>query len=147
MLKLILGVFAFLLDQTSKYVILKKFSFGFSYPLIPGFLYITPTENRGVAFGAFSAFNSFFLSLLSFAIVVLLIYFWHHHSPFLYLIVGGAIGNISDRLRLGYVIDFINIRYWPVFNVADVCIFLGVVLTITSLLLRKGGEKSASDTD
>lgn len=146
MLKIIFSVSALLLDQLSKLLIIKTIPMGVSLPIIPGILSLTPTENRGVAFGVFSASNSLFLSLLSLAIVVLLIYFWHRHSPYLYLIVGGAIGNIIDRIRLGYVLDFIHIPYWPVFNLADISIFLGVVLTIISAVLRKGGEGNAPDT-
>jgi len=144
LLKLILAVSSLVFDQLSKLLVLKKIPMGLSIPLIPGILSLTPTENRGVAFGVFSTFNSLFLSLLSLAIVVLLIYFWHRHSPYLYLVVGGALGNILDRIRLGYVLDFIHIHYWPVFNVADVSIFLGVILTIVSLALRKGGEENVS---
>ncbi len=145
MLRIVLAVSTFIFDQLSKIIILKKIPLGLSYPIIPGVLYLTPTENRGVAFGVFTTFNSFFLSLLSLAIVALLIYFWHRHSPYLYLIVGGALGNIVDRIRLGYVLDFLHIRYWPIFNLADICIFFGVILTIISAL-RKGGEESAPNT-
>lgn len=144
--KIALGVSALLLDQLSKLLVLKKLPYGYSLPIIPGFLYITPTENKGIAFGAFSYLDSLFLSLISLAVVALLLYFWHQHSPYLYLIIGGALGNIVDRVRLGYVLDFINIHYWPVFNVADICIFLGVILTIISVAFKKGGEENISYT-
>lgn len=145
-LKVILALSTLLCDQVSKIIVMRTIPLGVSLSIIPGVLSLTPTENRGIAFGVFSAFNSLFLSLLSLAIVVLLIYFWHRHSPYLYLIVGGALGNIIDRLRYGYVLDFIHIRYWPVFNLADISIFFGVVLTIFSVVIRKGGKENAPDT-
>jgi signal peptidase II len=145
LLKIALGASSFIIDQVSKTWVLKNCSVGISVPLIPRFLYLTLTENKGIAFGALSAFNSLFLSLLSLTIVVLLVYFWREHSPYLYLIVGGALGNILDRIRLGYVVDFIHIRFWPVFNLADICILLGVVLTLISTAKKKGGKEDAPD--
>jgi signal peptidase II len=146
LLKIALGASALIIDQVSKIFVVKNFPLGVSFPIIPRFLYLTLTENKGIAFGALSAFNSLFLSLLSLTIVVLLVYFWREHSPYLYLIVGGALGNILDRIRLGYVVDFIHISFWPVFNVADICILLGVVLTLISTAKKKGGKEDASDT-
>ena len=146
LLKIVLGASSFIIDQVSKSFVLKNFPLGVSFPLIPPFLYLTLTENRGIAFGALSAFNSLLLSLLSLTIVLFLVYFWREHSPYLYLIVGGALGNILDRIRLGYVVDFIHIRFWPVFNLADICILLGVILTLISTVKKKGGREDASDT-
>ncbi|MBC7329589.1 signal peptidase II [bacterium] len=145
LLKIALALSAFIIDQVSKIWALKNCPSGISVPLIPRFLYLTLTENKGIAFGALSAFNSLFLSLLSLTIVILLVYFWREHSPYLYLIVGGALGNILDRIRLGYVVDFIHIRFWPVFNIADICILLGVILTLISTLRKKGGKEDVSD--
>ncbi|MGC9003249.1 MAG: signal peptidase II [bacterium] len=144
LLNLALASSSLIIDQVSKIFVLKNLPFGVSFPVINGFLYFTLTENRGIAFGALSAFNSLFLSLLSLAIVILLLFFWQEHSSYLYLVVGGALGNILDRIRLGFVVDFIHIRFWPVFNIADVFISLGVVLTLISAIKNKGGEENAS---
>lgn len=89
-------------------------------------------ENRGAAFGLFQ--NSIpFLVLISIAVFFLILYFYRQEkNPPLFLtisyglLLGGALGNLYDRIFLGYVVDFINLTFWPTFNAADICINLGV---------------------
>lgn len=99
-------------------------------------------ENRGAAFGFFTGVGSL-LPWVTFVIIALLL---SHHfrstSPPLWetmaiaLIVGGAIGNLVDRIRLGYVIDFVSVGIWPNFNVADSAITIGVLIAIWGWLVR-----------
>ena len=96
-------------------------------------LAITYVTNSGVAFGLFKEAGTFFIFLAG--IVIAAILYSLRRLPAqqrlvriaLGLALGGAVGNLIDRLRLGYVIDFIDFRFWPVFNVADSAIVAGVL--------------------
>ena len=111
-------------------------SSGFS--LVQGVLELTYVENTGVAFGLFPD-NRIFLILLSVAALILFLALYFHVAQFsgnffyyaaLVLLTAGTAGNLVDRVRLGYVIDFIyfSLIHFPVFNVADMCICVGVFL-------------------
>ena len=102
---------------------------------------ITHVVNRGAAFGVLPQFQ--WLYLIVAAIVVLYILFAGHRfgttwyrQVTLGLVLGGAISNGVDRLFQGYVVDFINFHWWPVFNVADSAIVIGIVVSILSLGVR-----------
>ncbi len=113
-------------------------------PLIPGWLDLTYVQNTGVAFGLFRGFPQIF-TVTSLVIVVAAVYWYLRQrpqperwfAPCLGLIVGGALGNVIDRLRFGYVVDFIKTfdGRFPVFNVADSCVVVGI--TIVALLLAR----------
>jgi len=140
------------LDQVSKSWIEHNVSFYQSIQVIPNFFHITHIQNTGGAFGVLSEFKgilfkSFFIlfTLLTIGAVVFL-YFKlepNQHAPALgiVLIIGGALGNLIDRIRLGGVIDFIDVHYyshhWPAFNVADSAITLGAVLLGILIFLKK----------
>ena len=102
-------------------------------------LRITHVTNSGAAFGLFPNQGSFFILIA--IIVVIAIVFYYRRLPAedwlirvsLGLQLGGAIGNLIDRLRFGYVVDFIDISFWPVFNLADASITVGVLLIIYQL--------------
>jgi signal peptidase II len=117
----------------------KNFFSGFlglneSIALIRHFLYFTLVHNTGIAFGFFRDCGIVFI-IIPVILTGLLVYnvYYYRHSPYLSrtyivafsLILGGAIGNLIDRIFLGYVIDFIDFRVWPVFNVADSAITIG----------------------
>ena len=106
--------------------------------LVEGFMDLTFVENRGVAFGMFSG-QRWFILLLTGVIAVGLIWFYmtmpkkKEYFPLrvsLVLVLSGAIGNIIDRLFRGYVVDFFEFTFfeWPVFNVADIYVVVGVIL-------------------
>ena len=109
-----------------------------SFPIIKNFFHFTLVENKGTAFGLFRN-QSFFFVLISFAAIILISYFLffkkernnHSRIPFC-LILGGAAGNLIDRLIFGFVIDFLDFRIWPVFNFADSFICVGAGLIIIS---------------
>lgn len=125
---------AFGLDQTTKFVIGRLMSPGESNPVIGGVIHFTYTQNSGAAFGLFPDRTSFFI-VVTLAVIALLFLIYHRagrHAPWLGLAlglqVGGALGNFVDRVRLGYVVDFIDLRFWPIFNLADTAIVIGVLL-------------------
>lgn len=119
------------LDQLSKFFILREMSFNQSIPLIPSVFHLTLVGNTGIAFGLFKGNSGVFV------LAGLLILFWIYRSVWknsrkdswisfgLGLVLGGAVGNLIDRLRYGYVVDFLDFRVWPVFNVADLFISMG----------------------
>jgi len=118
------------LDQITKALVSLKLELNETFPLIKGVVGITLVHNRGAAFGLFRGQAHLFI-LTSLAAIVL-IYFLlkknRHDNYYIFplsLILAGAIGNLIDRLRFGYVIDFLNFYIWPVFNLADSAITLG----------------------
>jgi signal peptidase II len=139
-----------IIDQLSKLFILKNFHPGQSIPVIKGVFHISFVYNRGVAFGIFSkASNSTFIWISCVAIVfiicILIFYqqLFRKNRPMLVsfsLILSGAIGNLIDRIRLGFVVDFLDLRIWPVFNIADIAITSGTVLLLLQILQRKSRD-------
>ena len=140
MLVLSLIISITLLDQITKYLIRHYLYLGNSVPVISGIFNLSYTQNTGAAFGILQGAN-FFLISLSIVVLVLLVIF--RRSIFgdgiLYrigigLVTGGIVGNLIDRLRLGYVVDFLDFhwktRHFPAFNVADAYICVGVGLYI-----------------
>jgi signal peptidase II len=116
-----------------------------SHEIIPGLVSLVHGRNPGMAFGVFSAgglpAQRIVLALLSAAVLVLVITYWHRlaQAPALLrvalaLIAGGAVGNLIDRVRLGYVTDFVHVYWrshtWPDFNVADSAISVGITLLL-----------------
>lgn len=102
-------------------------------------------HNDGVAFGFLGGGGAIVLVVVGAALVLLVAYFGRHADrPLLWLptglVLGGALGNLVDRVRLGYVTDFIHVPHWPAMNVADVCITLGVMALVLVLEL---GARSA----
>ncbi len=139
-------------DQISKALIVGSLGLGQSVPLISGFLHFTLVRNTGMAFGLLSGadipFKAALVTSLSVAAMGAVTYF-ALKSPQnerltrigLTLILGGAMGNIIDRARLGYVVDFVDVFYrdthWPAFNVADTCICIGVGLSLLDSFRRR----------
>jgi signal peptidase II len=127
-----------LLDQASKAAVLHLMRRGESIPIISDFVRLTLVQNSGAAFGMLSgdSLPLILTSLLAAVAVTVLIFrskqAGSQLSMPLVLVLGGAVGNLADRVRLGEVVDFIDIglrlHRWPVFNVADIAITVGVVL-------------------
>ncbi len=144
--KIILPVVALLVlgaDQISKYWVLSNLSPGQSWNPIASltpWVSVTHVTNTGAAFGLFPDLGSLFVVIA--VIVVAAIIFYYRRLPAgqwwlkvsLGLQLGGALGNLLDRLRLGYVVDFIDFKIWPVFNLADSSIVIGVVVLAYYLL-------------
>lgn len=124
-------VFVFLIDRITKNIIVSYNIAGVS--LMGGFLNFHYVENTGVAFGFLKGFNMFFI-LFNSLLLVFLLYMRRKTKDLLsfyalHFIIGGALGNIFDRIKHGYVVDFIDLKYFPaVFNMADFFITCGAVM-------------------
>jgi len=132
-------------DQLSKAYIARYMQPGDSLAIIPGIFHITYVRNPGAAFGIFAHHTEFFITTaILFLFVVLGLLFYLPTNPKvtipMSILTGGVLGNMIDRLRTRYVVDFIDFRIWPVLNVADIFIFIGAVF-IFIYLFTKGGVK------
>jgi signal peptidase II len=131
------------LDQVTKRIVTTTFQPGESRIIVPHALWFTYVQNPRGAFGLFGSQPAL---LIIMAVIVLGI-FWLSfrdsaaRSRIVRIafgaIAGGAIGNIIDRFHYRYVVDFIDLRWWPVFNVADSCITIGVCLLLLSTVVRE----------
>jgi len=146
---LLLALFIVIIDQLSKLYIQTHMVLGMSIPVIQDVFHITYILNPGAAFGLFEHQTAFFV-LIAVCMVVTASYFYPR-IPKQYrlmrigigLIVGGAMGNVIDRIKTGYVVDFFDFRIWPIFNIADVGIVCGVgciIFTIIYLYKEDGIE-------
>jgi signal peptidase II len=152
------------LDLATKIAIDANLSYADRIPVIPGFFYLTHVRNTGAAFGLFSdapqLYRMVFFISVSLIAVGIIISFYRKLSPgdqlaalALGLILGGAIGNLIDRIFRQEVVDFLHFRLWrgyswPDFNVADSAIVVGVGLLVLELLASEGEQRvSASDGD
>jgi len=142
-----LAVLIVVLDQLTKQWVSSSFSYGESLELLP-FLNLTLVHNMGAAFSFLSdagGWQRWFFAIVSLIVSVVLI-FWLSRLPArqyllataLALVLGGAVGNLWDRVFLGYVVDFVDVYYqkyhWPAFNVADTAITIGAILLILKSL-------------
>ena len=143
-LPIIAVVILILLDQGTKFWALDSLKPIHNMTLVEGFMDLTFVENRGVAFGMFSG-QRWFILLLTGIIAAGLIWFYKampkkkEYFPLrvsLVMVLSGAIGNIIDRLFRGYVVDFFEFTFfeWPVFNVADIYVVVGVTLLALMIL-------------
>ena len=143
-LPIIAVVILILLDQGTKFWALASLKPIHNMTLVEGFMDLTFVENRGVAFGMFSG-QRWFILLLTGIIAAGLIWFYKampkkkEYFPLrvsLVMVLSGAVGNIIDRLFRGYVVDFFEFTFfeWPVFNVADIYVVVGVTLLALMIL-------------
>ena len=145
------------LDQLTKLIVRKSLMLGESHTLIPGFLDLTHVQNTGAAFGILGDLPAMvrlplFLGVAVFAIVALASYLREIRSDETTVaaalggILGGAFGNLIDRVRYGEVVDFLHLHYrgwdWPMFNVADSAITVGVVLVLIRSLRTADGQRA-----
>ncbi|NPV52491.1 MAG: signal peptidase II [Firmicutes bacterium] len=137
---LVIIILTVICDQLSKMWVMKTFPAGVRVPVWDGKVYITRTANPGAAFGILPNQTAFLIVVAAVVLLLVIIYGRHliARSPVLRLgfglAVGGALGNMIDRLRFGRVTDFIDLKFWPVFNIADIAIVCGVVLLFWGLL-------------
>ena len=130
------------LDQLVKGLIQVSYLPGESTPVIGGIFHITYVLNPGAAFGLLENQTWFFI--LS-AVAISVAFLWHYprlkkECGFLHYgcvaLVAGAMGNLIDRMKTGLVVDFLDFRIWPVFNLADIAIVLGVVSMVYAILFK-----------
>jgi signal peptidase II len=135
-----LGVF--ILDRVTKLIVGAQIPYGSEVPVVDNLLGITNVHNSGAAFGIAPAFAGIFLVASLVVAIGLAIYvFRNPASDWMYallgLVMGGTVGNGYERLVNGTVTDFINFHFWPVFNVADSAVSVGVVLLIAGYLFQR----------
>lgn len=126
-------------DQLTKWWITANYQVGESHALLGQWLYLTYVQNYGAAFGILPGQSWFFLAAAFIVITGLIICNLRYPVEKLMqiwmgLIAAGAAGNFLDRFRLQYVIDFLDLRWWPVFNVADMAVVIGGSLLIIHIL-------------
>lgn len=145
------GIFILILilDQLTKYFAVKFLMNGESYVIIKGFLQLEYVENFGAAFGILQNRKIFFI-IITLAVIIAVIFYLkrnyyyinRHMKVALTMLLAGAVGNFIDRVRLGYVIDFIHVNFgkfydFPVFNIADSFIVISTILIVYMVLLNK----------
>lgn len=137
-----IAVVVFVLDRITKTLVASQVAYGTEVPVLGHFVGITNVRNSGAAFGFAPAGASIFLIASVVVAIGLVVYVVRNpgtswNDGVLGLILGGTVGNGYDRIVYGTVTDFVNVHFWPVFNVADSAISVGVVLLIATYLLRR----------
>lgn len=147
---LIIGII--LIDQLSKVYIQETMTVGMSLPIITDVFHITYIVNPGAAFGILENQRIFFI-FIAIAMILVVAYIYPKipsNSGFLRLgialLVGGAIGNVIDRVKSGYVVDFFDFRIWPIFNIADITIVAGVTLIIYSMVFLSNIKDESNES-
>jgi signal peptidase II len=129
-------------DQVTKHVVATNLQLGDSLHVVGPFA-IRHVQNSGIAFGLFASATPAVIVLTAVAVAWMLVYFArsgarHPVLPIaLGLVIGGSVSNLADRVRLGFVTDFLDFRYWPAFNLADSFIVIGVAILLSALLLAE----------
>ena len=140
----VIGV-VLVLDQVTKKLARDGIRPGEEDPILPG-LKLVNVSNDGVAFGIDAGGKTLVIALIALALLALVLYFARHSArPLIWLptglLIGGALGNIVDRIRDGAVTDFLKIPAWPAFNVADIAITAGVIALVLVLERRDEGPE------
>ncbi|MGD1021530.1 MAG: signal peptidase II [Candidatus Sulfotelmatobacter sp.] len=156
---LLIVLIVVLLDRWTKHLVAQRIRLYSHIQVIPGFFRLTHTENTGAAFSLFADSTAPWKTglLIAFSVIALIVVsalLWKNHQAQvatgvgLSLIMGGALGNLWDRLARGRVVDFLLVyvkQYqWPVFNLADSAIVIGAGLLILEILLHKSGGQGES---
>ncbi len=152
-------VLVILADQWTKSLVLARFAYGESLALIPDWFSLTYVRNTGAAFGFLADANPsfrvpFFMVIPLIAMVVLGLLYRdlpkgsRYRAMSLGLVSGGALGNLIDRVRLGYVVDFLDFHwktswYFPAFNVADAAICVGVGILLLATFKQEEGQRAS----
>jgi signal peptidase II len=156
---ILLLVMGLALDQVTKALVVQRLPLGSQVPLIPGFFNLVHIQNQGAAFGLLSSWPPqytwrFFVAVSGVVLAVLGYLLWRlpdDHWPMALgysLILTGALGNLIDRIRLGVVVDFIDVHWrqyhWPAFNVADSLVCVGAAILVW-VIIREEKTADASN--
>jgi len=153
---LLVALLILILDQATKFIIEANVTYNTSWmPLewLAPFFQITHIGNTGIAFGLFAG-GSMIFALIAMVVTAVLL-FYNYTLPaghigvriVLGVILGGAVGNLIDRLRLGYVTDFLDFGPWPVFNVADMAVVFGSITLVWLMWQEEKKFKAAADAE
>ena len=154
---LLVGLAILFLDQLTKQAVRSSFSYGDSRPVIEGFFNLVYVRNDGAAWNILSG-HGIILILISVAVLVLLIVYRRSflqeqfsHRILLGLMIGGIAGNLIDRIRFGWVTDFLDFEFgsyhYPSFNIADSAICIAVVLYIATNVIAERGKKKKPELE
>jgi signal peptidase II len=150
-----------LLDRLAKWSVASNIPLHNSITIIPGCFHLTHVENTGAAFGLFAESTAQWKigALVSFSVIALLVVsalLWKHSHSLstttigLSLILGGATGNLWDRMMTGHVVDFLDFYvgsyHWPAFNVADSAIVIGAILLVSEIVFAKSGNEAVKSS-
>jgi signal peptidase II len=136
-----------IVDQALKALVAATLPAGASVPVVPRVLSLTHVQNRGVAFGLLSGISPVAAAIGALTLFLMLFYNRGRRSGSradgagLALMAGGAVGNLLDRVRLGFVIDYLDLHVWPVFNLADVAIVVGAGMVMLALVRHGPGAQ------
>ena len=141
-------------DQLIKYLCILKLQPIGSVEVIPGLLKLTYVENRGAALGILQDQRIFFIVItIVFCIILFyILYFYRHHDFFsrfaCIVIIAGGVGNLVDRIRLHFVVDYISVSFYsPVFNFADICVVAGVIAALIHILFTNRDKKREEEAE
>lgn len=138
-----LAALVVLFDQLTKVLAETFLTPGLSHPVLPNFFHFTLVENRGIAFGLLQGAERILFIVITVSLFVLLAVGFRSEAARrrtqwgIGLILGGAAGNWIDRIRVGAVVDFLDFRIWPVFNLADTAITVGVSLFLLDFFFTR----------
>lgn len=140
---IIIFLLVVIVDQYTKLLVRQEMFLGQSKPLIDGILHFTYVQNTGGAFGILRNHTKLFI-VVSILVMGFMVYYLikeknkdFFHNFIFSLILGGALSNLIDRVLFGYVVDFIDIMVWPVFNFADMAISVSITVLIIHTLFKK----------
>jgi len=147
-----IAIAAVVADQLTKHVVASELFLDEDVKVVGPFS-IHHVQNSGIAFGLFASATGFVILLTLVAVGWMLVYFYrsgarHPLLPIAVgLLIGGSISNLADRVRLGYVTDFLDLRYWPAFNLADSFIVVGVAILLGALVAADRSPRRPRDLD
>ena len=157
----LIAVLVLLLDRITKWAVASNIALHDSVPVVPGCFRLTHVQNTGAAFGLFaeSAAQWKVGALVTFSVLALIVVsalLWRNSHSLstttigLSLILGGAMGNLWDRMISGHVVDFLDFYvgsyHWPAFNVADSAIVIGAILLVSEIVFAKSARETASSS-
>lgn len=142
------------IDQVIKYFVVLHVKPVMYIEVIRNLLYLSYVENRGAAFGSMENMRWLFmpLTIIGCAIMIVLLFKYQNHTKLTYasltLLIAGGVGNLIDRIRLGYVVDYINISFFGyVFNFADCCVVIGSILLVIAVLWSSKNEDKTKESE
>lgn len=157
----IIAIIVLLLDRVTKWAVASNIALHDSIVVVPGLFRLTHVQNTGAAFGLFAESSAQWKvgALVSFSILALVVVsalLWKHSHALstttigLSLILGGAMGNLWDRMLTGHVVDFLDFYvgsyHWPAFNVADSAIVIGAILLVSEIVFAKSSSETVKSS-
>jgi signal peptidase II len=157
----VIAIVVLCLDRLAKWAVASNIALQESVTVVPGFFSLTHVQNTGAAFGLFADYSGQWKvgALVSFSVLALIVVsalLWKNSHSFttttfgLSLILGGAMGNLWDRMMTGRVVDFLDFHmgsyHWPAFNVADSAIVVGAILLISEIFFAKSANETVKSS-